>query len=141
MRFASFVLPALLAALAGCEPAPPREPLDAHALQVQSRQLASLANEAVLLTREIEARHLNRAFVWVHQQDLGAQARQVAEGLGQPAPASLQASQREGALVAAALQTELTRVADAQRDAGALQALRARFEQLRQRAQALERAS
>lgn len=138
MRTPHPVLLLLLAGLAACEPAPPREQLDAHALHVQAQQLESLASEAVLLTREIEAGHLNRAFVWVHQQDLADDARQVAAGLGQPAPTQLQPAQREGMLVIAALQSELTQVAGVQGDAAELRALRARFEQLRQRAHALE---
>ena len=142
MGFHSRVLCAVLATcLAGCEPAPPREQLDAHTLHVQLQQLASLAGEAVLLTQELEAHHLNPAFAWVHQQALAEETSRAASGLAQPAPAPLRAAQDEAMHVAAGLQAELTRVAGVQGDAGELQALRARFEQLRRRARALEPAS
>lgn len=142
MRPAPRCLLAFVAAcLAGCEPAPPREQLDAHALHVQLQLLSSLAGEAVLLTQELEADHLNAAFGWVHQQGLAEETSRAASALAQPAPASLRTAQQEAMLVAAALQTQLTRVAGVQHDPGELQALRALFGQLRQRARALENAS
>jgi hypothetical protein len=123
--------------LAGCEPAPPREQLDPHALHVQLQQLASLASEAALLAQEIEAGHLNRAFAWVHQQGLSEEARRAVAALAQPAPAQLQAPQHDALLLAAALQIELSRVASSQRSPGELRALRERFDQLGKQAHAL----
>jgi len=133
------LLPLLAAAcLAACEPAPPRETLDAHALRVQLRQLASVAAEAALLTRELEAGHLNPAFAWVHQQGLSDAARQAATGLAQPADPPLQATRHDALFLAADLQADVGRVADHRHDAADLQALRRQFEAVGERARALE---
>jgi hypothetical protein len=129
---------AAAAALAACEPAPPRQPLDAPSLQTQVRQLAGVAAEATLFTRELAAGHLNSAYAWVHQQSLASEAGRVGSSLAQPAPPSLQPQQRDALLLVWALQMDLMRVADAQRDPLELQSLGSRFTQVQRQAQALK---
>jgi hypothetical protein len=114
----------LLALLAACQPPPPREALDADTLQVQARQLAAVAAEADLVTRELGAGHLNRSYAWVHQQSLGEQAGKAASELARPAPPALQAVQHRALETAGQLRLVVARIAAAQDDPAALQALR-----------------
>lgn len=127
----------LAAALAGCEPAPPRQALDRDELATQLGQLASVGAEAALFTQEVAAGHLNSSYPWVHQQALASQAARVADALGQPAPPALRPLQQDAVALAARLQLELTRVAGARHDPGELQALGQRFAALRSQARAL----
>ena len=128
----------LVACLAGCEPAPPRQQLDPQALRVQLRQLASLSAEAELFTQELAAGHASHGFAWVHQQVLGDEARRVAADLARPAPTQLQPAQHAALLLVAAMQQDLTRIAPARRQPGELRALRERFADMRHAAQTLE---
>lgn len=127
----------LAAALAGCEPPPPREALAPDSLRTQLGQLASLAAEASLFTDELAAGHLNAAYAWVHQQALASEVRRVSGALAQPAPAPLQARQRDALLLATTLQLDLARVADVRGDGTQLQSLGSRFTLVQRQARAL----
>jgi hypothetical protein len=130
--------PLLLAlTLAACEPAPPRSALDREQLDLQLRELASLAAEASLFTREMAAGHLNGAYPWVQQQALAAQAGRIAGELAQPAPEALLSAQQEAMQLARRLQVALTRVAGTRDDPAQLQVLGEAFTAARSQARAL----
>ena len=124
---------ALAAALAACQPPPPREPLAAHDLQLQVRQLAAVGAEADLFIAEVAAGHLDRSFAWVHQQALGELAGKAASELARPAPGALQPAQRQAVQLAGELRLAVARIAGAQDDPAALQALRQDFAALHRR--------
>lgn len=127
----------LAAVLCGCQPPPPREPLDGHTLHLQLQQLASIAAEADLLAQQLQARHLNGSFAWVHQQSLGEEAIKTAGELARPAPPQLQQQQRTAEDLALRLRLALTGIAQAQYDPSALDGLRAGFADLRSQARRL----
>lgn len=131
-RLRHLVLP-LIAALAACEPPPPRERLDGAQLRIQVRQLSSLSAEASLFVDELAAGHLSGPYAWVHQQALGGEVRGVIGALAQPATEDTAAAQREATALAAQLQLELTQVAPARKDPAELHALQQRFTKLQHR--------
>lgn len=130
----------LLAALAACQPPPPREPLDREGLQQQLRALAAVAAEAGLLAHQLADGRLAGGFAWVEQQGLGEDAARAAAEVARPTGAELRSAQHEALQLAATLQLDLTRVASVRQDAAALHALEDRFTALRTRARNLEHA-
>lgn len=126
--------------LAACQPSPPKQALDRHELKLQARSLAAISAQADLFAQQLQQGSLDGDYAWVHQQALSDEAGDAAKEVAKPAPDDLRASQAQALRLAAALQDQLNRTADARKRSAELERLRARFAALQAGAQALEQA-
>jgi hypothetical protein len=129
---------ALACLAAGCSPPAPRALLQADDLREQVRVLESISAEAKVLAQQRAAGSVTAAFAWVHQQALAGESARAAEALARPTTESLRPAQGQALQLAAQLQGQVNRVAQAGAQAGPLADLAHAFAALQSQSAALE---
>ena len=117
---------AIAALLGACDS--PRTPLEARDLHTAAQHLQSTATEAEWLARELNAGSVTQNMAWLHQQALGQDAAKAVEPLMKPVPEPLRAQHEQVLQIAARLQAQVGRIAQAAKAPGELDDVRSELE-------------